>query len=168
MPFLCTFHHDDGADHLSGRDDVEVQRLAVLGRRQNWRVGERCLELVKRLLGLDRPGEALVLLQESVEGQPLLAKPRNKAAQGSEAPQHLLDPLEVSNRPHPLEGCDLLRVGSIPHWETIYPNSMPRGTPKTHFSGFSFTPLAHRQSNATRSSLTRLSSLLVFTTMSST
>jgi hypothetical protein len=51
-----------------------------------------------------------VLLQESVEGQPLLAELRNKAAQGSEAPQHLLDPLEVSNRAHPLEGCDLLGV----------------------------------------------------------
>jgi hypothetical protein len=52
-----------------------------------------------------------VLLQESVEGQPLLVEPRNKAAQGGEAPQHLLDPLEVSNRAHPLEGCDLLGVG---------------------------------------------------------
>jgi hypothetical protein len=33
MPFLCTFHCDDGADHLSGRGDVEVQRLTVLGQR---------------------------------------------------------------------------------------------------------------------------------------
>jgi hypothetical protein len=31
VPFLCTFHHDDGADHLSGCGDIEVQRLAVLG-----------------------------------------------------------------------------------------------------------------------------------------
>jgi hypothetical protein len=31
-------------------------------------VGERRLELVKYLLGLDGPGEALVLLQESVVG----------------------------------------------------------------------------------------------------
>jgi hypothetical protein len=51
-----------------------------------------------------------MLLQESVEGQPHLAEPRNKAAQGGEAPQHLLDPLEVSNWAHPLEGRDLLRV----------------------------------------------------------
>jgi hypothetical protein len=38
-------------------------------------MGEHWLELIKRLLGLDGPGEALVLLQESVEGQPLLAEP---------------------------------------------------------------------------------------------
>jgi hypothetical protein len=53
------------------------------------------------------------------------------------------------------------RLGSIPRWETMYPNSMPRGTPKTHFSGFSLTPLARRQSNATRRSLTRSSAFLV-------
>jgi hypothetical protein len=50
----------------------------------------------------------------------------------------------------------------------MYPNSMPRGTPKTHFSGLSFTPLAHRQSNATRKSLTRSSAFLFFTTLSFT
>jgi hypothetical protein len=36
----------------------------------------------------------------------------------------------------------------MPRWETMYPSSMPRGTPKTHFSGFSFTLLARRQPNA--------------------
>jgi hypothetical protein len=55
----------------------------------------------------------------------------------------------------------------MPHWETIYPSNLPRGTLKTHFSGFSFTPLACRQSNAMRRSLTRSSAFLVFTTMSS-
>jgi hypothetical protein len=74
-------------------------------------VGERHLELVKRLPGLDGPGETLVLFQESVEGQPLFAEPRDEAAQGDKAPQHLLYPLKVSNRAHPLEGCDLLGVG---------------------------------------------------------
>jgi hypothetical protein len=53
-------YYDDG--------DVEVQRLAVLRWRKNRGVGERRLQLVKRLLGLDGPGEALVLLQEPVEG----------------------------------------------------------------------------------------------------
>jgi hypothetical protein len=37
-----------------------------------------------------------------------------------------------------------------------------------HFSGFSFTLLARRQLNATRRSLTRSFSFLVFTTISST
>jgi hypothetical protein len=32
MPFLRSLYHDDGADHLSGCGDVEVQRLAVLRR----------------------------------------------------------------------------------------------------------------------------------------
>jgi hypothetical protein len=52
-----------------------------------------------------------VLLQESVEGQALFAEPRDEAAQGGKAPQHLLDPLEVSNRAYPFEGRDLLGVG---------------------------------------------------------
>jgi hypothetical protein len=52
-----------------------------------------------------------VFLQESVEGQAFLAEPRDEAAQGSKAPQHLLDPLEVSNRTHSFEVCNLFGVG---------------------------------------------------------
>jgi hypothetical protein len=52
-----------------------------------------------------------VFLQESVEGQAFLAEPRDEAAQGGKAPQHLLDPLEVSNRTHSFEGCNLFGVG---------------------------------------------------------
>jgi hypothetical protein len=51
-----------------------------------------------------------VLPQEPVEGQALFAEPRDEAAQGGKAPQHLLDPLEVSNRAHSIEGRDLLGV----------------------------------------------------------
>jgi hypothetical protein len=32
VPFLRSLYHDDGADHLSGCSDVEVQRLVVLRR----------------------------------------------------------------------------------------------------------------------------------------
>jgi hypothetical protein len=74
-------------------------------------VGEHHLEFLERLLGLDGPREALVLLQESVEGQPLLAEPQDEAAQGGKASQHLLDPLEVSNRSHSIEGSYLLVIG---------------------------------------------------------
>jgi hypothetical protein len=111
MSFLRTLHHDDRADHLGGCSNVEVQRLAILGQSEDRCVGEHYLEFVQCLLGLDGLGEALVLLQEPVEGQALFAETRNEAAQGGKAPQHLLDPLEVSNRAHPVEGCDLLRVG---------------------------------------------------------
>jgi hypothetical protein len=31
VSLLCTLHHDDGTDHLSGCGDVEVQRFAILG-----------------------------------------------------------------------------------------------------------------------------------------
>jgi hypothetical protein len=30
------------------------------------------------------------------------------------------------------------RLGSITRWETIYPSNFSKGTPKVHFSGFSF------------------------------
>jgi hypothetical protein len=68
VTFLYSFHDDDRTDHLGGRRNVEVQRLAVLGRCEDRRMGECCLQLVERLLGLDGPGEALMLLQEPVEG----------------------------------------------------------------------------------------------------
>ena len=53
-------------------------------------------------------------------------------------------------------------LDSMPHWETIKPKSMPQGTPNTHFSGLSFTPLALRQSNAILRSATRSSTFLDF------
>jgi hypothetical protein len=62
MPLLRTLYYDDNSDHLSGRGDVEAQRLAILRQRKNQGVGERRLQLVKRLLGLDGLGEALVFL----------------------------------------------------------------------------------------------------------
>jgi hypothetical protein len=43
VPLLRALYYDDSADHLSGRGDVEVQRLAILRRRENRGVGERRL-----------------------------------------------------------------------------------------------------------------------------
>jgi hypothetical protein len=74
MPLLRALYHDYGADHLGGRGYVEVQRLAVLRRRKVRSVGEGRLQLVKRLLGLDAPGEPLVFLKEPVEGQAFLTE----------------------------------------------------------------------------------------------
>jgi hypothetical protein len=39
MAFFRSLHNDDRADHLGGRSDVEVQRLAALRRREDRRVG---------------------------------------------------------------------------------------------------------------------------------
>jgi hypothetical protein len=77
VPLLRALYNDDGADHLGGRGYVEVQRFAILGRCEDWSVGEGRLQLVKRLLGLDGPAEPLVLLQEPVEGQAFLTEPRD-------------------------------------------------------------------------------------------
>jgi hypothetical protein len=85
VAFLCSLYNDDRADHLGGRRDVEVQGLAALRRCEDRRVGERCLQLVERLLGLDGPGESFLFLQEPVEGQTLLAKPRDEATQSGQA-----------------------------------------------------------------------------------
>jgi hypothetical protein len=38
-------------------------------------------------------------------------------------------------------------LASMPRSETTNPRSMPRGTPKTHFSGLSFMPFAFRHLN---------------------
>jgi hypothetical protein len=62
VSFLCSLHHDDRADHLGGRSDVEVQRFAVLGWHEDRRAGEHRIEFVQHLLGLDGLGEAFVLL----------------------------------------------------------------------------------------------------------
>jgi hypothetical protein len=40
VPLLRALHHDDGADHLGGRGHVEVQRLVVLQRCEDWGVGK--------------------------------------------------------------------------------------------------------------------------------
>jgi hypothetical protein len=40
VAFLRALYHDHGADHLGGRSYIEVQRLAVLRRCKDRRVGE--------------------------------------------------------------------------------------------------------------------------------
>ena len=40
-----------------------------------------------------------------------------------------------------------LGLALMPRWEMMYPRSMPRGTPKTHFSGLSFILFARKQLN---------------------
>jgi hypothetical protein len=38
VSFIRPLHHDDRADHLGGHSDIEVQRFAVLGGREDRRV----------------------------------------------------------------------------------------------------------------------------------
>jgi hypothetical protein len=59
-------------------------------------------------------------------------------------------------------------LASMPRSETMIPRSMPRGTPKTHFLGLSFTPFVLRHLNVTSRSERRSDAFLVLTMMSST
>ena len=68
------------------------------------------LDLVKRLLGLERPFEMVGLLQKPIERETSFTKARDKAAKHSEAPCNLLYPLYVLNQAHPHDGRDLLQV----------------------------------------------------------
>jgi hypothetical protein len=59
-------------------------------------------------------------------------------------------------------------LASMPRSETMNPRSMPRGTPKTHFSRLSFTPFTLRHLKVVSRSERRSEAFLVLTTMSST
>ena len=59
-------------------------------------------------------------------------------------------------------------LASMPRSETMYPRSMPQGTPKTHFSGLSLILLARRQPNAISRSRIMSPYILDLTMMSST
>ena len=59
-------------------------------------------------------------------------------------------------------------TASMLRWETMYPKSMPRGMPKTHFSGLSLILFARRQPKAISRSWIRSPYLFDLTTMSST
>jgi hypothetical protein len=77
-----------------------------------------------------------------VEGQTLLAKPRDEAAQCGKAAQHLLDPLEVSNRARPVEGRDLFWVGlDAPLGDNVSQQHAARH-PEDAFFGVRFHPVS--------------------------
>jgi hypothetical protein len=83
-----------------------------------------------------------VLLQELVEGQTFLAEPRDEAAQGDKAPQHVLHPFEVSNRPHLVEGCDFFGVGlDAPLGNDVSQQHATRH-PEDAFFGVQFHPVS--------------------------
>jgi hypothetical protein len=59
-------------------------------------------------------------------------------------------------------------LASMPRSDTTKPRSMPLGTPKTHFSGFSFTPCCRSFAKTSVRSGTRFPVFLDLTTISST
>jgi hypothetical protein len=58
-------------------------------------------------------------------------------------------------------------LASMPHSETMKPKSMPQGTPKAHFLGFSLMFFSSRQQNVASRLVTRLLASLDLTTISS-
>jgi hypothetical protein len=59
-------------------------------------------------------------------------------------------------------------LGSIPHWETIYPSRFPKGTLNVHFLRFNFILNFLKLSKVSARSGMSLSSSRVLTTTSST
>ena len=80
----------------------------------------------------------------------------------------LCTPFRLRIRPMFAMAETFSRLASIPRSDTINPRSMPRGTPKTHFSGLSVIPFALRHWNVSSRSATRPLAFLDLTTMSST
>ena len=109
-----------------------------------------------------------VFLRSRYRGKPFSPRREMKRLSAARQPMTLCTPFKSRIGPIHLMASTFSGLGSMPHWETMKLKSIPRGTPKTHFSGLSFTPLALRQSNAILRSATRSSAFLDFTTMSST
>ena len=109
-----------------------------------------------------------VFLKSRYRGKPFSPRREMNRLRDARHPMTLYTPFRSRIGPIRVMAETLSGLGSTPRWETMKPKSMPRGTPNTHFSGLSFTPLARRQSNAILRSATRSSAFLDFTTISST
>jgi hypothetical protein len=91
-----------------------------------------------------------------------------KRVRAARHPMTLCTPFKSLMGPMLVMAAIFFGLASMPRSETMNPRSMPRGTPKTHFSGLSFTPFALRHLNVTSRSVRRLKAFLVLTTMSLT
>ena len=78
---------------MRGGHNVEQKRFPVDQRDQYRGLRQELLDLVKCLLGLGRPFEAIGLLQKPIEGETSFAKARDEAAEHGEAPYNSLYPL---------------------------------------------------------------------------
>jgi hypothetical protein len=93
---------------------------------------------------------------------------RDETAQGRKTSHDSLYAFQVLDGPMLVMAAIFSGSALMPRSETKNPKSMPRGTPKTHFLGLSFTPFALRHQNVTSRSERRSEAFLVLTTMSST
>ena len=59
---------------MCGGHNIEQKRFPIDRRDQDWGLRQELLDLVKCLLGLGRPFEAVDLLQKPIEGETSFAK----------------------------------------------------------------------------------------------
>jgi hypothetical protein len=90
-----------------------------------------------------------VIRPEAVQRQASFAEVRDETAQGRKTSHDSLYAFQVLDGPMLVMAAIFSGLASMPRSETMNPKSMPRGTPKTHFSGLSFTPFALRHRNVT-------------------
>ena len=74
MPLFFPLHYQGGADHLHGGRDVEQKGFSLGRRNQDRGLHQELLDLVKCLLGLGRPLEAVGFFQKAVKGETSFAE----------------------------------------------------------------------------------------------
>jgi hypothetical protein len=107
-------------------------------------------------------------LKRWYKGNPFSPRREMKQLRAARHPMTLCTPFKSLIGPMLVMAAIFSGLASMPRSETMNPRSMPRGTPKTHFLGLSFTPFAFRHLNVISRSEMRSDAFLVLTTMSST
>jgi hypothetical protein len=108
------------------------------------------------------------LLKRQYKGNPFSPRREMKRLRAARHPMTLCTPFKSFMGPMLVMAAIFSGLASMPHSETMKPRSMPRGTPKTHFLGLSFTPFALRHLNVISRSERRSEAFLVLTTKSLT
>jgi hypothetical protein len=106
-------------------------------------------------------------LKRRYRGRPLSLRREMKRLRAARHPVTLCTPFKSLTGPMLVMAAIFSGLASMPRSETMNPKSMPRGTPKTHFSGYSFTPFTLSHRNVASRSERRSEAFLVLTTMSS-
>jgi hypothetical protein len=109
-----------------------------------------------------------VFLKRQYKGRPLSPRREMKWLKAARHPMTLCTPFKSLIGPMLVMAAIFSGLASMPRSKTMNPRSMPRGTPKTHFSGLSFSPFVLRHLNVVSRSERRSEAFFVLTTMSST
>jgi hypothetical protein len=86
-------------------------------------------------------------LKRRYRGNPFSPRREMKRLRAASHPMTLCTPFKSLIGPMLVMAVIFSGLALMPRSETMNPRSMPQGTPKTHFSGLSFTPFALRHLN---------------------